>query len=75
MSTAHQGGYCTHRDKMILSQSEAARMAKRIGGMATYKCDHCTGWHLCTSKKDGRRFNRINRRERRTRKSRKQKPQ
>lgn len=46
MSTEFNGEYCSHKDKMKMGRTEAARAAKRMGGMRTYKCEHCGGWHL-----------------------------
>jgi hypothetical protein len=44
MSTEHKGDYCAHKDKMILSRQEAAKMAGRLR-MTYYSCEHCKGWH------------------------------
>ncbi len=33
---------------MILTQEEAVTMAKRVGGMGTYVCSHCGGYHMAT---------------------------
>ncbi len=65
MSTEHNGEYCSVRDKMVLGRNEASAMARRMGGMSTYKCDHCLGWHLATSGNDGKKVNRNRRRSRR----------
>lgn len=48
MSTAHNGKYCTFRDKMVLTRDDALAMAKRMGGMDVYHCQHCKGYHLYT---------------------------
>lgn len=69
MSTEHNGSYCSVRDKMVLTRTQAAGMARRMGGMSTYKCEHCGGWHLTTSGNDGRRYARSRRRAKRRRKS------
>ena len=46
MSTAHNGDYCTHKDKMCMSRQEATSAAGRINGMMAYKCPACGTWHL-----------------------------
>ncbi len=46
MSEAHFGGYCPRRDKMMLSQSEAVGIARRMSGAGTYLCPHCGAHHL-----------------------------
>ena len=73
MSTEHHGEYCSKGGKMVLERTEAASMAGRMGGMSTYKCEHCGGWHLATSNHDGKKWNRTRRRERRWRRTRRKK--
>lgn len=50
MSTEHTGAYCPVKDKMVLSREEAAGIAKRTGN-ATYKCEHCDGWHITSGRR------------------------
>lgn len=57
MSTEHNGPYCVHKDKMILSREEAASTAKRVKGLTSYKCKHCGGWHIA-HKRSAMRFQR-----------------
>lgn len=45
MSTAHNGCYCSVKDKMMLDRNEASREAGRLG-MSHYRCEHCGTWHL-----------------------------
>lgn len=45
MSTAHNGSYCSAKDKMILQESEARALAGRMGFQA-YACKECGGWHV-----------------------------
>lgn len=49
MSTEHNGGYCTIKDKMILTREEAGRIAANKKGLRTYKCPHCPGYHITHS--------------------------
>lgn len=45
MSTEHHGGYCRHKDKMMLSRERASMLAARLS-MCAYQCGHCGHWHL-----------------------------
>jgi hypothetical protein len=46
MSTAHNGPFCTLKDKMMLGRGEAKAIAGRMSGMQAYKCDTCKTWHV-----------------------------
>lgn len=48
MNTAHKGGYCPHKDKMMMSEEFARSEARRITGMSAYKCVRCGSWHIST---------------------------
>lgn len=50
MSTSHHGSYCPIKDKMILSEQQAIIEVKRMKGVGKYKCRHCGGWHLTSTK-------------------------
>jgi hypothetical protein len=50
MSTSHHGSYCQIKDKMILSEQQAIIEVKRMKGVGKYKCRHCGGWHLTSTK-------------------------
>lgn len=48
MSSSHNGGYCQHKDKMMMSEERARSEARRIRGMRAYKCNLCGAWHMST---------------------------
>lgn len=50
MSTAHTGGYCPVKDKMIMTAEQAAVTA-RTTKSKTYQCEHCGGHHVTHARK------------------------
>lgn len=54
MSTAHNGEYCTVKDKMKLSRQEARDVAARMGS-TTYQCDECGTYHTTSRRTAGKR--------------------
>jgi hypothetical protein len=53
MSTEHNAGYCTIKDKMILTRGDAHATAHRLKGMVPYQCEECKGWHIARRKRGG----------------------
>ena len=55
MSTAHQGDYCQHKDKMCMSRGEASTVVKSLGRskgqkVEAYHCTFCDHWHVAKSR-------------------------
>jgi hypothetical protein len=52
MSTEHTGGYCSHKDKMMMSKAEAKGLARRLR-IEAYHCTECDHWHVASKRKPG----------------------
>jgi|GEM_PF-3664245 hypothetical protein len=39
-------GYCTHKDKEILSRGEAHHRVRTMKRVTAYRCKICKGWHI-----------------------------
>lgn len=54
MSTEHNGQYCIHKDKMMLTRENARRLAV-LRRCDCYECPHCGTWHLARKMKPQQR--------------------